>query len=503
MPICYHNESASLVDYQRLANEASAFVGSYGNFDRGSYLVELGNPGSIDDPVLVNTIIANAGGKVKVGTRFHLADIRLWGVEQDGYYPARGTVTCYDFQSLKSGLFISKLRYQSHLDHGDALNADERWIWLLHDIAISRKQFIQDDQDVANNQVPPTIIYKTLDGYHAFSDADIQEYNLQKQIVELKKLEEAAIGRLPGGTTAAQALAISKTMATDPLGRLVAGDIASSAYLSLTGTSQGSVMDELAHRSAASSPLVNQARFAIDPSIRARIDLPVGVDNVLSQQDELLRQSRLASTIAAQSPVNYRRTQISEEAQRITASNYDYWQNNYPKVELLPDDNQNVDPKLLTLPYVRTNCLSFVHGSTTVFGHISTVGNRVAYGTPCQSPPLVNMRITPRIKPKPKLGFFGSVPWLAKIAGIIPFVGWILSTAISSASTSQQKHFARSWQIPSDAFSPQYEPKAFWVILPLDKAQVAIKQPWYLPAMYADFEAKIKSEAMNVMGFGS
>ncbi len=515
--ICYANEGVDAAQYQRLLNEVDNFIGVGPDIAPCGWHPHWKDHCMLSDPVLLGLFTKEQVEYAKIDYGLSIKafppviELDYWPsatrVVQTGYHATAvvSSASCYDYYALKSALFMSRLRYQLYIDHGKLMVADDRFVWMMHDFAISKKQFIQDDEDISRFIVPPSYLHKTIDGYHAFSDADIEEYNLQKRLVELKKLEESAIARLPVTTTAAQALTISRTMATDPLGRLVSGGIADSVYLATAGVSQGSVIDDIGHRITANSnpaSLLNQSRvMAIDPGVRSRIDLPAGIENVLNQEQEIQRQVRMASTSISQSPTVYRRTEAQEATQRIEARSYDYWMQNYPKAELRNDDNQNVDPKLLNTVFLLSNCLIYEYAGKAVYGHKQTVGSLAMHGQPCLSPPLVNLRITPRQKPIPKLGFIGSNPWLSKVVGIIPFVGWIASTALSAASSQQQRNFAKSWQIPVDAFSPQYYPKAFWVILPLDKAQTVLKQPWYLPAMHADFDFQIKQQAMSIMGF--
>lgn len=136
----------------------------------------------------------------------------------------------------------------------------------------------------------------------------------------------------------------------------------------------------------------------------------------------------------------------------------DYWKKNTPTVELRPQDN----PQL-------------------------PAGAFLANWANQKNPPLVNVRVTPKLKPMPTLGFWGKYGAIVGlVVSLIPGLG-VIGIAASQVIKAQTKmsiqQFKNAWEVPTSYFEPSYKPEPFFIVLNLAQAQAAIKQPWYVPML--------------------
>jgi len=409
--------------------------------------------------------------------------------------------------AINSAVLMGKLRRQSRRDQGlPPLSLCDEYLAFGVDYNVSLQQFERDARDIAHGIVPAGPM-RSFDDQHPYSAFDIRQYNLSQELIALKKQEDASVARLGGTLTPAQALAASQTMATDPLTRKVTADIVAGVTLAQQGGSVGGALTDIAARlspgSALNQQIADSRLISIDPGVKARADLPSGINNVLSQEDELARQARLAATRYQTTDESYRAGETQEITQNIQANNYNYWRENYPTVDLRPEDNRLIDPRMLRTPYDSDKCFTFNYQGKVLYGHADSfkVSPLQIGASRCPGTPVVSIRVTPRQRPIPKLGFFAANRWIGSIVSVIPFVGQALSLIISQAAASQLKSFAARWRVIPDDFSPQYYPRAFYVILPLDKAQVAVVQPWYVPALNQQFQDDVNMKAINLLGF--
>jgi len=165
-------------------------------------------------------------------------------------------------------------------------------------------------------------------------------------------------------------------------------------------------------------------------------------------------------------------------------------------------DNPQFDPNLLTNPW-DGNVISFFWKGTRLF----------AYGSPdlvsrfpteaqaekLKYPPLVVVAITPRKKPKPTLNWLAKNPWVASIIQVIPVVGQYVAAAIIIANAVATAEYIKEWKMPSSAFEPQYEPMTFPIVLPLDMAQEAVREPWYAPVLNDFFVMASEQQALDTI----
>jgi len=176
-----------------------------------------------------------------------------------------------------------------------------------------------------------------------------------------------------------------------------------------------------------------------------------------------------ALQVAYTNPILYRAQQQAEAADASHSADIAFWRNVYPSVELRATDNVGVDFRLLTMPW------------------------SVNYG----NPPLVFVMVTPRKKDLPKTtGLLQTVGMFAPILSIIPVVGTVLSIALTVASSVDHAERIKNFigaatSVTASEFEPQFYPRPFPVLLPLDEAQVAVEQPWMLPALWHDFKKRI------------
>ncbi len=177
-----------------------------------------------------------------------------------------------------------------------------------------------------------------------------------------------------------------------------------------------------------------------------------------------------AREVAYENPLLYRIQEQEEAADLALANNVAYWKTVYPDVKLKAEDNPGVDFRLLTQPW------------------------QVAWG----NPPLVFLAVTPRKKELPKLGGWSStLGMLAPVLAIIPVVGTVLAIVASVVAASDQqskikRFIAAASSITATAFEPQFYPETFPVLLPLDEAQRAMAEPWFVPMLHKEFTRRIK-----------
>lgn len=147
----------------------------------------------------------------------------------------------------------------------------------------------------------------------------------------------------------------------------------------------------------------------------------------------------------------------------------DYWKRKGPAVYLNHEQNTHIPSRALRIPW-----------------NPATMGLA----------PLVNLEFIPQKKPLPSLGFLAENTWIASLGTValsaIPVVGTALSIVGGLAATGtaiyMQKEYAKELQkIPPSQFMPQYHPEPFTVPVPLDRAQLILKEPWIGPAMIEGF----------------
>lgn len=413
---------------------------------------------------------------------------------------------CYAVMAHNSALYIGKLRAAKLRNTGQPpLTPQDQYAFYIMDYPTSFYSFKKDDEDEEAN-VELTQPFITPDGYHPYSPDQITQAQLESNLAAVQQTEQASLQAAidAGKLNATQALAVSQAMPTDPLGKSITQALTTEIVASGAGISQGGTLDNLASRVLAGPTDAAKAAalLPVDPNVKARADMPTGLDNVLTQSDQAKAVAQLGNQIYQQTADSYRTSELPVIEQTRQVNDYNYWTANYPTVEMKPEDNPNTDPNLLKLPY-NGDCWSFSYKGNVVYGRSTSLPFNPAArgGTKCTGAPLTLIRVTPRQKPIPKLGWLASNPWLSTVVSVIPIVGQYVGIILKIASASQIKNYAMAWQTPVDAFQPQYYPQAFFVILPLDRAQVAVSQPWFVPYLHKQFQSQIQQASLNVMGF--
>lgn len=177
-----------------------------------------------------------------------------------------------------------------------------------------------------------------------------------------------------------------------------------------------------------------------------------------------------ALDVAYQNPLLYQIDVQAEQAETAHANNLEYWKTIYPKAELRAIDNPGVDYRLFGMPWQQ------------LWGN----------------PPLVFLNVTPRKKELPKTsGALQTAALFAPVIALIPFVGTVAAIALSVASAADQKGRISKFlgamaSVTASQFEPQYYPEPFPVLLPLDWAQLAVRDPWRLPSLWDAFSHRIQ-----------
>ncbi len=227
-----------------------------------------------------------------------------------------------------------------------------------------------------------------------------------------------------------------------------------------TGTSTGNLELDIAAQTV-KAQLASQ--IALDQSI------PIignkNLDTAATLDTSGVRAQQLA-VLAVQQFIDIPVEKLDDAKVAKLANLLQYWKENYPTVELLKQFN----PQLTDAQF-----------------------NKSWKGIP--NAPLVNVRITQRLKPMPKLGFFAKYGQfiglgLMLIPGAQGFAAVALTAASIINTTQTQlavKRFKNSFEVPTSFFEPQYKPVPFFIVLPIDEAQAAVKQPWYVPMLSYKF----------------
>jgi hypothetical protein len=211
-----------------------------------------------------------------------------------------------------------------------------------------------------------------------------------------------------------------------------------------------------------------------DPLLFNRADLPaVGANVATSDIGRAERLYREALAMAQANPNYYSSTPAAQQAiTEFSISDYWFWKDNFPKVELLAKDNQGVSQAYLNTPWNNVNGLA----------------------------PIIIMEVTPRKKPIPAVPLWTTViGYVAKVVSFIPTIGTVVSMAMKMAAASGVRSWANSIATDTDystihgIFAPQYYPRMIQVPMPLDRAQLIVAQPVYAVPMIAQFIDEVRS----------
>ena len=220
----------------------------------------------------------------------------------------------------------------------------------------------------------------------------------------------------------------------------------------------------------------------ISTGVKSDPSLPGSASNTQDRAASVSRTAAQAVALVDSYPENYltAKQALAKVAQETIDANY--WRDNYPRVEILAAFNPALTAQDIATPWPADRGLA----------------------------PLVNVTFTPRIKPDPTKDFLAKNPWLAQAFGIvaivIPVVGPIISAGLSYETNRELQKWAGDWKPSTDQFAPQYAPphgyggQPFNLPMPLDRAQIMVKQPWYAPAMVNQFADEVR---VNQLGLAS
>jgi len=339
---------------------------------------------------------------------------------------------------------------QERLNAGEVPDLDGFSTWgVYHNYYLtSLDQYASDAQNIANGE-PQVLVNYAFDGRAPFSVDDLKNMKFADRFKQVKQSDSEILDEmLYSDLTDREIVEISRNLVTDP---------ASHKFVE-------SLVDQVVPKSGNEFEKYGEDAFDLNP-ITNRFGESV-IDQALRDIESQVNKAP-----------EYWTSDVNKELSMNKAlTDFSFWKQNYPAVSLLPGENPHIDPILLRNTWPSN-----------------------------QPPPLVNLHVLPRKKKMPELGFLAEVftgP-LGAIIAAIPTVGQVIALVGSMAAGAEMSKYAKDFQrgIPSSVFEPQYEPKAFTVPLPLDRAQLAIEKPWLLPALVEQFRQEILNQnilSMNV-----
>jgi len=382
---------------------------------------------------------------------------------QSSFLP--GNVTRYDWNAMLSAHEMIDEHDQRILDASQIPDLDYYRrinLWYSY-FNVSRQQFAADDVNLLQGK-PLQIIY-SADGIPTYSPDRIAARVFAKALKEESDREDQIVDELiaaygPGRTV----IDVSRTLALDPAHQRILNAEIDRLYPLVTITPDlGTLPKTATVTDVAPAPNLGPLNRAItsDPS------LPPSASNILTQSQIYEWAARQASAIVSDAPEYYRAPTAAEAEQAAKVRDFFYWKSNYPRVELVPAQNPGLRADELTTPWP---------------------GPGLA--------PLVLVQITPQQRPLPEKGWLASNPWLGLIVSSIPLVGGIIGAGLSYATNQKLKTWAGQWRPNADAFAPQFAPHPFQVPMPLDRAQIMVREPWYAAAMVDEFAAEVRNNQL-------
>jgi len=382
---------------------------------------------------------------------------------QSSFLP--GNITRYDWDAMLSAHVMIDVHDQRILDAGQIPDLDYYRrinLWYSY-FNVSRQQFAADD---ANFQIgrEPQQIY-AADGVPTYSPDRIAGRVIAKALKEESDREDQVVEELLAhGYTARQLIDISRTLPLDPVHRRIVD-----AQIDLIYPPETIVPDltTLPKTPTVTNVAPLPALGPLNTAITSDPSLPPSATNILTQSQIYEWAARQASEIVSDAPEYYRAPTAAEAEQAAKVRDFFYWKSNYPRVELVPAQNPGLRADELTTPWP---------------------GPGLA--------PLVLVQITPQQRPLPEKGWLAQNPWLGLIVSVIPLVGGIIGAGLSYTTNQKLKTWAGQWKPNADAFAPQFYPKPFQVPMPLDRAQIMVREPWYAPAMVDEFAAEVRNNQL-------
>ena len=367
---------------------------------------------------------------------------------------------------------------------GRKVNSDRKLL-LAHYYMISLLQLDADYRAFEFNEQHH--VFYSIDGIIAFNTDRLEreafQRNMFAQIENDKRLLEEFI---VAGRTERELVELSRLTATDPVSRaFVDSEIDKiippvvRSVPSLPGESTYPIQEI---EWAPTQTLEGANNPAL--SILRNPSMPYGPGNILTPLELRQRELRIAQRLVDDAPEYYDLEWEKNLNPQKWRADYTYWRSNYPTITVKPEENSFLDPQLLLTPW-----------------DVATMGPA----------PIINMEVIPRTKPLPPLGFLAKYKWigivLQVLLALIPIIGIALSMAVgfmlNQAQAGQLKRWAEEvGEFPPTAFAPAFYPQVFTVPMPLDRAQLLAREPWFAPMMvdeavkeYAKLEiAAVQSE---------
>jgi len=398
------------------------------------------------------------------GTIAFLPGTRGTPLGQASFLP--GNITRYDWDAMLSAHEMIDEHDQRILDASQIPDLDYYRrinLWYSY-FNVSRVQFAADDVNFQLGKDPQQIY--AADGVPTYSPDRIAARVFEKALKEESDREDQVLNELLSHReyTRRQIIDISRTLALDPAKQSFLNAQIDLIYPPEIIIPDLSTLPKTATvTDTAPAPALGPLNTAItsDPS------LPPSASNILTQSQIYEWAARQASAIVSDAPEYYRAPTAAEAEQSAKVRDFTFWKTNYPRVELLPAQNPGLRADELTTPWP---------------------GPGLA--------PLVLVQITPQNRPLPEKGWLASNPWLGLVVSTIPLVGGILAAGLSYTANQKLRNWAGQWKPNADAFAPQFYPQAFQVPMPLDRAQIMVREPWYAAAMVDEFAAEVRNNQL-------
>ena len=342
-------------------------------------------------------------------------------------------------------------------------------------------------------------------GIAVYTQERIAADKLAADLKQLQATEAMAIDKLKRDFDAAQLAALSAQMATDPVAQVVLQQMVVNLALGNPAALQNLLTPPVGLTPAEKNPVfAAAAEIPVPAGAREVLSLPIEADNARTQKTqrdiEIQNALRYGATPAEQTairqalvnatvkqylddPLNWNPI-AKKYAQTYSGGNaIETWARKAPLVGYFPEDNPHIDYWTWATAW-ETAC--------------AKAGN-------CELQlPLVVLRVTPKALEMPKAGFLEkNGVWIGAVLKVIPFVGPALSAVVGAVSANQAQerggemkdNFINS--MTQDAFEPSYFPRPFAIVLPLDMAQIVVREPQYTVPVYNWYRNKKTQAAIK------
>jgi hypothetical protein len=321
-------------------------------------------------------------------------------------------------------------------------------------------QFTRDMENLQSGQPAEWVAHFDI---YPVSPEQLSMMDTEENMRALMSLEQNAltVAQIAGRSAADIALMNAQTV-TDPLGRLTTQQTINQA----AGVAPGQTITQGAVADPHLTTDIPGATVQPLPVVSANINLPSGPNNQITPQVAALAALDQFQRISSSDPLLYRVNTFEQSEQWKQLTDYLYWQQFHPTVAVLAADNPHIDSTLLN----------------------TFLNSDMPWNAALGLPPLVNVKITPQVKPRPTLNVgYQIMEWVGPILNVIPVIGTVLSIVSALVVAQGVRDFYNSFTAEPDIFKPQYDPVPFWCPLPLDRAKIALQKPWFIAAMVQQF----------------